>query len=145
VVPNLIVSSLKTLWFFHTSQKHTTNLAVCCYAQFDLDDLIRLRCTCVVIVVSSYHALSHGCYVLTSTGQRGWEILDTASQKVIMRNTMHDDTRFMFRLHTERAFNFEFRFDYRWIHLDQVDPENQISKNESNVTERYDILYECDI
>jgi len=58
---------------------------------------------------------------------------------------MHDDTRFMFRLHTERAFNFEFRFDYRWIHLDQVDPENQISKNESNVTERYDILYECDI
>ena len=59
---------------------------------------------CVVIVVLSYHALSHGCYVLTSTGQRGWEILDTASQKVIMRNTMHDDTRFMFRLHTERAF-----------------------------------------
>ena len=100
---------------------------------------------CVVIVVSSYHALSHGCYVLTSTGQRGWEILDTASQKVIMRNTMHDDTRFMFRLHTEWASNFVFRFDYRWIHLDQVDPENQISKNESNVTERYDILYECDI
>ena len=42
-------------------------------------------------------------------------------------------------------FNFWFRFGYRWIHLDQVDPENQISKNESNVTERYDILYECDI
>ena len=135
VVPYLIVSYLKTRWFFHTRQKHTTILAVRCWRNLIW---IILRCNLhrdfrfVVWVTMNYLMCVMCSQAQVNRDGKGWT---RPPKKSSLRN---DATWYSFYVSAvyRWAFNFEFTFDYRWIHLHQVDPVNQISKAKSNAIER---------